>query len=290
MVKGNQFTSGDSKKSNDKFYGFTEVDVRAINPTRRELNKLLGKEDSDDDKPLEYLSTDAEGNKRVRLSFWLYSAELEKYFVHSFNLTDKVRVSKDGSKTQYINQVCTTSWADSEANLPEWFTKFTDKEKQVIGDKVYRPALLGEEELATLLRAWIGINWFSPNAEVGADPKRLLEEDYAELREMIGADYTKAFVVLLGVKTDEADPTKQYQQVYGKSFLPNGFLDHLKKNFKGSSDKIQGIWRRFDNEVNGEYGFTSFFKLEPAKVYDSKADVAASTRTRADITPVNNKY
>lgn len=290
MVKGDQKAkTGESR--NEKFYGFTSVEVRAVNPTRMELNKLLGKEDEDDDKPLTYTGQDNDGNDRVRLTFWLYSDSLDKYFVHSFNLTNKERLSKDGNKNQWINNVCTTTWSDSEANLPAWFTKFQDKERNDVGDKVYRKALLGEEELAIFMRAWLGqLNFNSPSANAQFDPKKLLAEDYSELREHIGGVFSKPFVVLLGVRTDENDSTKQYQQVYGKAFLPNGFMEHLKKSFKGSSDYVNKIWKRFETEVKGEYGFTSFFDLIPAQVYDPASDVAAATKTKADITPVNNKY
>ena len=153
MVKGNQANTV-SKQA--KYIGFTKVQLKAVNPTRSELNKLLGKEDSDDDKEIVYLSQDNDGNDRVRLSFWLYDESLDNYFIHSFNLTDKVRLSKDGVKTQYVNNTCITAWSDVDENLPDWFTSFLDRSKQELGPKEYRKALLGEEELVILLRSWLG--------------------------------------------------------------------------------------------------------------------------------------
>ena len=90
-VKGNVKT--ETSSNNDKFVGLVEVSVKAVNPTREELNALLGKEDKDDDKPISYTSTDNDGNERVRLVFWLYSESLDKYFPYSFNLRPAVKRS-----------------------------------------------------------------------------------------------------------------------------------------------------------------------------------------------------
>jgi hypothetical protein len=275
-----------------RYVGFTAVQVRAINPTKKEVNKLLGKEDEDDDKELVYLSSDQEGNDRLRLAFWLYDEKLDKYFVQSFNITKKERVSKLGDKNQYINSVGMTAWVDDEANLPAWFTHFLDKEKEEIGDKEFRKAYVGEEELAGIVRAWLGkISWNDPDTNVMIDVNKLFKEDYSELTSQIGGDFDTPFVVLLGVRTDENDSDKHYQQVYGKSFLPKGFMGYIEKN-KFPTDYTKKVWKRFVEEVEGEYGFTNtYFELVPITEYDSTKDVAASkTANAGDVTPVNAKY
>lgn len=294
MVKGNQAAQANNKTA--KYVGFTRVQVHAVNPTRSQLNKLLGKEDSDEDKEIVYQSQDQEGNDRVRLSFWLYDEKLDNYFVHSFNLTDKARLSKDGVKSQFINNTCITAWSDDEKNLPNWFTAFLDKGKQDIGTKQFRKALLGEEELAILLRSWLGrMTWNDPNTSVLIDTKALLSGDYSELQGLIDGDYDTPFVILTGVRTDENDSEKQYQQVWGKSFLPKSFMDYI-ENYEKKGDKAFGtpyaakIWNRFETDVNGEYGFGAYFELTPIKEYDKAKDVAASLSTKADVTPTNSKY
>lgn len=288
MVKGTQST-GSVGTSPTKYVGFTSVEVRAVNPNRSELNKLLGKEDGDDDKEINYLTQDQEGNDRIRLSFWLYDAKLDKYFVHSFNLTNKDRLSKDGSKNQYINGSAITAWADEESNLQNWFMNFLDKEKNEVAKKEYRKALLGEEELATLLRSWLGrIAWNDPETSVMVDTKALFNEDYTELRSLIDGDYDTPFVILTGVKTDENDPEKQYQQVYGKSFLPGGFINYIQKG-SFPTEYAKKTWNRFEEEVNGAYGFSSYFELTPIAEYDKEKDVAASPSTLG-VSPTNSKY
>lgn len=292
MVKGNQRQEQTTNTINTKYVGFTSVTLKAVNPSRAELNKLLGKEDSDDDRELSYLTQDTEGNDRIRLTFWLHSADLDKYFVHSFNLTNKVRLSKDGVKTQYINSSCMTSWSDDDGqNLADWFTHFLDKDKNKVEPKEFREALVGEEELASLLRVWLGkLSWGQPGSSVVIDPKNLINEDYTELRELIDSKFVTPFVILVGVRTDENDSEKQYQQVYGKSFLQDGFMDYITQGFKFPNDYARKTWERFQTEVEGPYGATFHVELEPIKVYDRDNDVAAAPGTKAEVTPTNSRY
>lgn len=287
MIKGNQ--REDTNTERKLYTGFTTVKVAAINPTRAELNKLLNREGNDTDTEFVYTSTDQDGNERVRLTFWLKDETMpDKYWIYSFNLTDKVRVSKDGIKTQFVNSVCMTGWADEPDNLANWFTKFLDKDKEEIGDKEFRPALLGEEELATLLRSWLGkMSWNDPESGVMVDVKALINEDYAELRNQIDGKYDVPFTILTGVRTDENDSTKQYQQIYGKAFLPAGFLGYIKKG-KFPTDYSQKVWKRFEEDVTGEYGFNSYFELVPLKEYNKEDDIAAAETTVAE--PKSKKY
>lgn len=298
MIKGTQKQVNEGGVAT-KYVGFTQVLPMAVNPTREQLNKLLGVEDKDDDKPLTYLAEDADGNKKLRLSFWLYSEAKDKYFPHSINLTNKEVVSKDKTKSQYVNSTCSTSWVDDEANLAEWFTHFTDKDtKEPVGEKKYRKAILGEGELCTLVRAWLGrMNFSNPETEVLIDVKKLFNEDYSELRELINGEYDTPFVANLGVRTDEEDTTKQYQQVFGKAFLPNKFYQYILKGNKFPSGYAQKVWDKFEAEITGEYGFKAYFELVPLCEYDRSKDPAVSDATdiakeKEDkkVTNVNPKF
>lgn len=295
MIKGEQRQQTETELT--RWVGFTQVQVRAINPNRDQLNKLLGREPKDDDKPLTYLSEDDEGNKRVRLTFWLYSEDRDKFFAHSFNLTDKEVVSKDKTKTQFINNTATTTWVDDEANLPSWFKEFQEKKtKKVLGEKKWRKAILGEGELAILLRSWLGrFNWSKPSADVFIDTKKLFREDYSELRELIEGDYDTPFVALVGVRTDDSDKEKQYQQVYGKGFLPANFYQYIMKGNKFPKGYAEDTWLKFEKEVNGEHGFKSYFELVPLCEYEKDKDPAQSEETNKKkqtegVTPVNPKF
>ena len=160
-VKGKQ---KEQKEFNSLSVGFTSVKIVAVNPNREELNKILGKEDSEGDKEITYLGSDQEGADRMRMLFVLKNSD-DKIFFHSFNLTNKVRKNKDKDKCQIVNSTCSTSWAplipavdkkgkpvldeegkptySEEVNdslIQDWFANFTTKEKEVLGPKKWRKA------------------------------------------------------------------------------------------------------------------------------------------------------
>lgn len=289
------------------YVGLTSVRVAAINPTRAQLNKLLGKvEEGEEKDEFKYLDTDKDGNTRLRLAFWLYDEENDKYFVQSIMLTDEVRKSKDGKKVQIINSTCGTSWVPfkedkdgeltSEANedlIQDWFLQFTDRNtKEVTGDKKWRMALRGEEELATLLRAWVSMDWNDPETDVMVDMKKLFQENLKELRDIVGSEeYSRPFVILTGVKTSEEDSTKKYQQVFNKAYLPAGFMRYIKAGNKMPSDYTKTVWKKFTTEVGDQYGFTCFHKLKPLEVYNEKEDPVAGNAGKPKVTqPQNNEY
>lgn len=290
MVKGNEREEG--VVISQKNVGFALVKLKAINPTREQVNEMLGKED---DKEISYLSKDQDGNDRVRLSFWLYCSEADKYFIHSFNLTNKVRKSRDGIKTQYVNSSCSTAWGETEADLPVWFTHHVDKNGNKVEKKKYRPALLGEEELTTLVKSWLGkLKWKDVETSVFLDTDKLLNEDYSELRQEINGKWDKQFIILTGVRTDENDIEKKYQQVYGKSFLPSDFDEYIKNGMKFPATKngqyASRVWDKFEKDVMGQYGFSAYFELDSIKPYDASKDPASSISAKADVTPTNAKF
>lgn len=323
-VKGKQKESKEFVK--ELFVGFTAVKVVAINPDRDELNGLLGKEGTPEDKPIEYLGKDEQGNSRLRLVFWLKDDKADRFFVHSFNLTDKERTNKDGSKCQLVNSTCSTSWVpylpklDKEDNavqedgktvytpsideslIQTWFANFTDKDsKEITAPKKFRKALSGEEELVNLLRSWLGrLGWSDTETEVMIDTKKLFKENFKELRELISLDeegkfsldgLDTPFVILLGVRTDKDDSTKKYQQVWNKAFLPDGFMKHINNGFKFPTDYGKKIWTKFKAEVEGEYGFNGYTELTPLKAYDETKDISGGEKTgKPAAQPADSDY
>lgn len=303
-VKGKQREQKEFVK--ELFVGFTTVKVVAVNPSRKELNQLLGKEESPEDKDIVYLGNDQEGNDRLRLAFWLEDVKTGKLFVYSFNLTNKERKNKEGDKVQLVNSTCTTSWAPyikkgetitdkvDESVIQDWFVNFTDKEKNVLGPKKWRKALAGEEELVVLIRGWLGrLNFMDVDTEVMVDTKKLFKENYKELRELISLDengefskegFDTPFVPLLGVRTDEDDSTKKYQQIWNKAFLPAGFMKYINNGNKFPTDYAKKVWKKFKDEVEDkDYGFDGFTKLVPLEPYNEAEDIASTDNTGEEV-------
>ncbi len=296
-IKGEQRADN---SSSSKVIGFLKVDaVGALSPTKSELNKLFSKEDSEEDKDIVYLGPDKEGNDRVRLVFWLRSDKFNKYIPYSFNITNKVRTNKAGDKVQYVSSTCDTAWCPIDENgvadeslLVDWFKNFQDKERNNTKPKLYRPALLGEEELATFLKGALGrVTFTKDSTEITWDPQRLLNGDFGEIREMIESSYAAPFVVLAGVRTDPDDDTKEYQSIWGKGFLPGNFMKFIENDFDFKGNEFdQRRWDKFLKGVEDtDYGFSSFYELVPAKTYDPADNIAAG-KDDADEAPTNSRY
>lgn len=268
-----------------KFYtGLTPVRVAAINPTRAELSKLFGTELDETKQEFDYITQDEEGNDKLKLTFWLKDENMEnKYWIYTIFLTNKVNIAKNGISIEYINNVCKTTYTDKEENLSKWFTQSTDREGNILGKREYREALEGEGYLAKIVRAWLGkIAWYDNDTNVNINVKKIIAKNYDELRAEINGDYDTPFIVLLGVETDESDPAKQNQKVFGKAFLPIDAMNGITNGFKFKSKYAQKQWDWFNNEVQGEYGFKYYYELCKLKEYNKAADVATSESTKTD--------
>jgi hypothetical protein len=175
--------------------------------------------------------------------------------------------------------------------LPAWFTHFTDRTGKETGAKQWRHALLGEEELVNLVRVWLGrIPWNDAKTSVLIDTEKLFNEDYSELRKEINGSFDKSFVILTGVRTDENDSSKQYQQVYSKSFLSGDYMAYIENGLKFPTDYNRRTWQKFEQEVTGAYGFQAYYELSPLKEYDPLKDLAVGTGPKESVTPTNPKF
>ena len=295
------------------YTGFASVKVVAINPTRAELNKVLGNQEdvAEDKEEFKYLDEDKDGNKRLRLAFWLYDEENDKYFVQNITLIDEERKSKDGKKVQIINSTCGTSWVPFKENakgeltdeveeslIQDWFLQFTDKEtNKVLGTKKWKKALRGEEELGIFLRTWLNMQWGDPETEILVDTKKLFQENQKdnlkEFKNTIGdEEFSNQFVILLGVRTSEEDSSKKYQEIFKKAYLPSRFMRYIKAGNKISSDYDKKVWKKFTDDVKDQYGFTCFHKLKPLEIYNEKEDPVSGNAGKPQLESAkeNNEY
>lgn len=306
-VTGKQRENTGEKKL---YVGLTVVEPKAFNPTRKELNKLLGIDDKEEDTDILYSSQDQEGNERQRMTFWLYDKNLKQYFVHSFLLTKKLRTSKDKAKVQIINSTCDTTWVPFKIGeggvltdepdyevAPGWFKSFISKDKEILGNKSMRPAFVGEEEFGIFLKAWLGkMNWRDKDTEVIIDAKQIFKEKYNEVRELVNGSYSTPFIALIGVRTDPENVSKKYQQVYSKKFLPSNFEQFINNGFVFPADRDgkpnwnRREWEYFEKEIRGEYGPTFYVELCALKEYDLSKDITASTQTKSAMSADTSEY
>ena len=273
-----------------KKVGLFEGSVITINPTAEEFKEVLGINLAEDSKQAEYLGEDDENNRQLRVDFWVKDVKHpdEKYKISIF-LTDKNRLNKDGTKTQYINNLGTTSWAADENDLPDWFVK-----------REYRKSYSGEEELYKFLRTWLGnLDYKDAETVLQLDWKTLMKGNVKDLRAQIGGAYSTNIGLLATVRTSDKDG-QEYQGVYSRDFLPPYALKHFRlvnyddenvlKQIASKPSKDQKPHEKFAIQVKGEYGCKDFFVLKDIKEYDAKENPVASNEPKQEISTTGSDY
>lgn len=199
--------------------GVINFQIVAVNPTLAQLNEL----GVNFNKEPEYISSGDNGQKKVRIDFWLKPTikdmGLQKIV---FFLEDIVKTSKSG-KTQYINSKCESSWADSVETLPDWLDR-----------KGIRECKSGEDLLMGFLRKFANV------ATLEFDNfNSLFNGNVTEIRDFIKVKANNQVQLLCGEKNG-------YQAIYNK-FCMNGsntkmnYWDkHLEKEAANMTIDYQG--------------------------------------------------
>lgn len=267
-----------------KKVGLFVGEVIAINPSAKEFVSILGYEAKEDATDQVYIGESKDQNRYVRLDFWIRETRKDKPFQNKvvFFVEDRVRRNKDESKTQYINNIGVCSWAETEDDLPSWFS-----------ERPFREAKSGEEELYNFLRNWLGkIDYFSKDepAELELNWKQLMKGDISELTDQIGGEFTTPFISLATVITKEVEgEVKEYQGIYNKAFAPEfsmkqfRLLDYnnesLQEAIEAKKFKDRKTHEKFVLNVVGEYGCKDFYLLSELTDYDPSLNVVASDST-----------
>ena len=285
-----------------KKVGVFEAKVVAINPDRETYQELTGFEVDEASKQFDYLGTDKDDPTidTVRINVLLEEMTTKQLFPVNFFLKNKVRMDKNGVKTQFINSVGLTTWAVSKEDIKPWFTKF---------DRTFREAFEGEEELYKFLRAWLSnINFFDKSADLSLDFKKLINGNMRELTEQINGSNAATVLCLATVRlVDKDGEEKEFQNVYNRDFLAGNRV----KNFRLSrydDAKIEAVkLKKKENEEHNlevkesgegkakylkdyeefalsvsdsEHGVKDFYTLEPLKDYEpSENPVAGNNGT-----------
>jgi hypothetical protein len=255
-----------------KHVGLFNAYVVAVNPTKEELSKLLN---ANIDRDLEYAGVnDQNGAKKLTVSFWLKEENEGHLFNVRFNLEDTVVVSKTG-KTQFINTLGTTSYAEDASQVPDFLTQ---------NGRMVRQAKKGEELLYKFLRNWLShLNYEDESTELYVDWKKLMSGKTIELKEAIESFKNQTICSLATVRT--ADDGKEYQGVYSYEFLPSYALDC----FTGKKNKNYKSVDKFIEKVgDADYGCKDYYELKPLKEYDPSNNIINRTNSPI-VTPSSSK-
>lgn len=227
--------------SSRKMYtGFAPIQIIAVNPTAKELAKILGIEDDKVKEPT------YEGENGMRLDFWYvnhpdFKTDLRGKF--SLWVNNDTRMSQAGKK-QFMDNFTKTSWAENLASLSEAQAAIDPSRR--LDMKSVREAKGGEETVYSLLKAY---------GNISPKEKPFVLDNWSSIAKGKGnelvdffAHFNKANMgvkVLLGIKDDK------YQDVCTKVFL-----------------NVQGkITDYVSKQITGEYGFKSFYGSYTFKEY-----------------------
>lgn len=253
-----------------KKVGFFEGKVVAINPTKEELEALLSRPI---EKEPEYLSDDDDGNKKVAFSFWIEDLKTGLIFNKRFTMTNKKRDTSKTGKTQYINDVGSTTWAEDENALK-------DEKYKIFTTRDFRDALIGEEKLYNFLRALFNsLDFKDPSTELKLDNKKLFKGNMADIKDAIAAFPNATICALATIRTvpgENGANAKEYQSLY-EEFLPGNCIKYFAPGVKSRPDFVNN----YIKNLNGEYGCKDFYKVEEIDDYDSTENVVAGSSTHA---------
>jgi hypothetical protein len=266
-----------------KKVGLFEAEVVAVNPDAEEYKDILGMELKEDSKATEYLGKSQNGNKTLRVDFWLEEAKSKEKFKVTFFLEDAVKENKDQTKKQYINSVGMCSWADDPNNLASWFTT-----------REYRPAFIGEEDFYNFLRTWLGnLDLRDAESTLQLEWKKLMNGNVRDIKQQVGGEFATNVVALATIKSViKEDETKEYQAVYNKAFLPSYSLKQFRlldysnnsiiNTLRTKKSKELKPHERFVLNVTGEYGCKDYYTFKDLKDYNPDDNLVASDKVIAD--------
>jgi len=292
------------------FVGTGLVQILCFNPSRNELDKVLGIERDADyvEKPeFEYVKEDyemkqkdKEGNeidsiycKRLTVTCWVKENKTEEIFPMNFTLYDVDDVSSTG-KTKFVTQHGKSTYVDSAENLPSWFTQTPGKKKFTLS---YRPAKKGEASLLEFLAAWTNISPFDVESSLFLDnEKKFWNGDMKELNNLIADFEDNSVMVNFGVRvkeeeTEEGTVIKEYQTLSTKAFCQSTYMkffrNYANKNWEGLLKDGESNFDTFDtkakigdtsmyslanymNNIFGEYGVKEYSVKEEIREYNSE--------------------
>lgn len=255
IAKGNQTTEGGSRKL---YVGIGAVKVLGVNPSKKELEDLYGRELEQEPEYVNTVERDGKQVPSVRISFVVTTDPeknngIELTTNHVFFLVKNTLKSQEG-KAKVIDKYGRTAWVTAE----EYKAKAIPMSKAgspIQVDSDYRLCYEGEEELTLFLKNLLNIpsvmvytnGVWTPNprvtptdCEVRLDTiDKILAGDVAELREAISYQPNNVVKVPFGVRND-ADRNRQLQTTYTRLCFKNAVTDYSKFEAEITSRKEAG--------------------------------------------------
>lgn len=232
----------ESVEGSFKLYkGMAAFNIVAVNPNKKELETLLGR---DIDNDPEYKSKNEDGQDVIRVTFYAktnieakVNNGIELMVPISFMITKAKKVGQGSGKIQIIDKYGRTAWATPEDVESKSIPVYKSGPANISKD--YRPAYQGEEQLVDFLVNWLNIpgpmdykdgQWVMKkdpsDSEVALDMDALFKGNVAELQELTKLAASYLVKAAVGVRTN--DEGKQYQAVFTRKFAKNAVTNYSK--------------------------------------------------------------
>ena len=267
-----------------KYVGVGSSFVVAVNPTKKELEDIYGRELPN---APEYL-VDGDNGKEARISFVVKTDPavcngIEMANRVMFTLRNTPAYSQDKTKVQVIDKYGNSTWANAEdAKAGKKLLSKEGKELKI--DSSYRMACVGEAELVSFLKAFLCVgdafnyvngSWvIKPNAEdfvFGLEHiKDYFTGDFSEIKDAIALQPNNKVKLLYGVRT--TDEGKQYQAIATR-------LNMVLSNSAGSR-AMEHLAKELARAKNaGSYANVDFRVQELAEYTVEATDLSAGVET-----------
>lgn len=271
-----------------RYIGVASSFILAVNPTKKELEDIYGREQTNDP---EYL-VDTDNGKEARITFIVKTDPSTNNGIGiinraMFSLRNAPAYNKDQTKVQVIDQYGNVTWASTEdANAGK---KLLDRNGNPLKiDDKYRMACAGEADLIGFLKAYLCVGdvfnyvngtWVKkPNDSdyvFGLEHiKDYFHGDFSEVKDALALQPNNKVKLLYGVRT--TDEGKQYQAIATR----NGMVLHNSAGSNAYARLERDLQRAKDN---GSYASTEFAVQQLAEYTVEPTNLSAPATASSEI-------
>ena len=246
-----------------KYIGVASSFIVAVNPTKKELEDIYGREQANDP---EYV-VDTDNGKEARITFIVKTDPsvnngIEMINRAMFTLRNTPAYNRDQTKVQVIDQYGNVTWASTEDAKAG--KKLLDRNGNPLKiDDKYRMACVGEADLIGFLKAYLCVGdvfnyvngtWVKKTNDsdyvFGLEHiKDYFNGDFSEVKDAIALQPNNKVKLLYGVRT--TDEGKQYQAIATR----NGMVLHNSAGSNAYARLERDLQRAKDN---GSFSTTEF--------------------------------
>lgn len=269
-----------------RYIGVGSSFVVAVNPTKKELEDIYGREMANDP---EYV-VDTNNGKEARITFIVKTDAsvcngIEIINRVNFTLRNAPAYNRDQTKVQVIDKFGNVTWADVETAKAGGKIVFASGNSAKIADG-YRMACVGEADLVGFLKAYLCVgdafnlvngSWILKDSTddylFGLENiKDYFKGDFSEIKGAIALQPNNKVKLLYGIRT--TDDGKQYQTIATR----NGFV---LPNYAGSKG-IARLEKELANaKANGSFASSEFIVQELAEYSVTPTDLSSAPAASA---------